>query len=49
MKISELAELMGKEVGEVKEMLRKENLIELNLTERKQITDSEKGYIEIIN
>jgi hypothetical protein len=34
MKIEELAELMGKSVSEVQDMLKKDDVIELNLSER---------------
>ena len=36
MKINDLAELLGKSKWEVEEMLRKSDVIELNLNERRQ-------------
>lgn len=48
MKLEDLAVLMGKTVDEVKEILKQEDVIELNLSEKKNKVQKENGNVELI-
>ncbi|MBL7056222.1 hypothetical protein ISS07_04880 [Candidatus Woesearchaeota archaeon] len=48
MKIEELAKLMGKTQEEMEEMLKKDDMIELKLSERKQKEQKDTGEIKTI-
>jgi hypothetical protein len=48
MNVEDLALLMGKTRKEIEEMLKSNDIIELNLKERKQIQERDIGKIEII-
>ena len=49
MNIEDLSILLGKSRQEVEEMLKSNDIIELNLRERKQKDVNDSGNIEIIN
>ena len=49
MKLADLAELMGKTIPEVEAMLREQEIVEVDLTEKKQREDRENGRILVLN
>ncbi|MBS3103182.1 hypothetical protein J4458_07100 [Candidatus Woesearchaeota archaeon] len=49
MKIDDLAVLLGKTRREIEEMLKKDDVIELRLTEKNKSNERESGEIKIID